>query len=108
MPIAPISGSRQLPIRAIQEGLNLWRDGEYDTKDLQESLKRAPLLHPVVVRQVPGTRSKYELVSGFRRFRAAKALGHSHIEARVVAADELRREQLQIEENIRRQPPVSA
>ncbi len=103
MPIAPISGSRQLPVRAIQEGSNLWRDGEYGTEDLQESLKRAPLLHPVVVRQVPGTRNKYELVSGFRRFRAAKALGHSHIEARVVAVDELRREQLQIEENIRRQ-----
>ena len=103
MPIVPISGSRQLPIGSIQEGSNLWREGDYDTEDLQESLKRSPLLHPVVVRQIPGTRNKYELVSGFRRFQAAKAVGHSHIEARVVAVDDLRREQLQIEENVRRQ-----
>jgi hypothetical protein len=100
---AAISSSRQVPLSAIQEGPNPWRGTKPDTKDLQESLKRSPLLHPVVVRQVPGTRNKYELISGFRRFHAAKALGHSHIEARVVAVDELRREQLQIEENIRRQ-----
>src|SRR5215472_9807287 len=102
MQIPAISSSRQLPIGAIQLGPNHWRDSEPDTADLQESLARAPLLHPVVVRQVQGKRNRYELILGFRRLAAAKALGHSHVEARLVAVDDLRAEQLQIEENVRR------
>jgi ParB family chromosome partitioning protein len=99
----PISGSRQLPIAALVEGANPWRGKTPSTADLQESLRRAPMLHPVVVRQVPGKRNRWELISGYRRLAAARALGHSHIEVRVVAVDEVQREQLQLEENVRRQ-----
>jgi ParB-like chromosome segregation protein Spo0J len=98
----PISSSKQIRTSAIQPGRNPWRDGDTDTSDLEESLKHAPMLHPLVVQLVPGSTRRFEVISGNRRLAASKKLGHSHVEARVVAVDDLMREQLNLEENLRR------
>jgi hypothetical protein len=97
-----ISSSRQVPISHIVEGPNIWRGKSFDTSDLEESLERAPLLAPLVVRAVPGKRSQWEVIAGHRRLRAAKKKGWSHIEARVVAVNDEQAELLSLEENLRR------
>jgi ParB family chromosome partitioning protein len=97
-----ISSSRQVPINALTAGPNRWRGANPETDDLQESLTRSPMLAPLVVRPVPGKRNRWEVVAGHRRLAAARSRGWSHVEVRIVAADDELAEMLSLEENIRR------
>ena len=49
-----------------------------------ESIERSGLLYPIVVGKWEESNEKYELIDGFKRFRACKQLGYEKIDARVL------------------------
>jgi ParB family transcriptional regulator, chromosome partitioning protein len=100
--IPAISSSRQVPVSHLQEGPNPWRERNPKTDDLEESLARSPMLAPLVVRALPGKRGKWQVIAGHRRLKAARAKGWSHVEVRIVSADDKAAEILSLEENLRR------
>lgn len=76
---------------------------EFDPFQLMElaaSIQQNGLLQPVTVRP---RGEKYELILGERRFRACKMLGHTHIEAFVLPADDAESALLALVENVQRQ-----
>lgn len=74
---------------------------------LKDSLQRYGLLEPIVVEPIPGKRAghRYQLIAGFRRYTAAKALGWESIPARVVDRTLSNRERVavQLTENLQRE-----
>lgn len=102
MPVASISSSRKLPVSDLVESLNPWREKNPATDDLEESLKHAPMMAPLVVRKHPRKPGRWEVIAGHRRLKAARARGFSHVEVRIVAADDAAAEMLSLEENLRR------
>lgn len=69
-----------------------------DTIDLQQSLRRYGLIHPILI-----TRESSELVVGERRLEAAKALGWTHINTQFEdQIDPIELKALEYEENIKR------
>ena len=66
-------------------------------ESLMASLKRVGQLNPILVTP------SHELIAGFRRLTAAQELGWQSIEAEIVqAADEIRRLEMELEENVYR------
>lgn len=66
-------------------------------ESLMASLKRVGQLNPILVTPT------YELIAGFRRLTAAQELGWQSVEAEIVqAADEIRRLEIELEENVYR------
>ena len=66
-------------------------------ESLMASLKRVGQLNPILVTPT------YELIAGFRRLTAAQELGWQSVEVEVVqAADEVRRLEMELEENVYR------
>ncbi len=76
---------------------------KFDEEALQElaqSIKTYGLIQPVTVRPVEN--GKYQLISGERRFRAAKLAGLTEIPAFVRTADDVQTVQMALVENIQR------
>lgn len=76
---------------------------EFDTLEIMElasSIRQNGLLQPVTVRPCA---EGYELIMGERRLRACKLLGHTHIEAFVLPADDAESALLALVENVQRQ-----
>lgn len=76
---------------------------EFDTLEILElaaSIRQNGLLQPITVRPCA---AGYELIMGERRYRACKMLGHSHIEAFVLPADDTESALLALVENVQRQ-----
>lgn len=93
--------TRWLKVSNLVPGRNP-RGSKFSVADLLESFEHAPVLHNVVVRAVPGTREKYEIIAGHRRVAAARKKGLAQVEAKILEADDLTAEALAIEENVRR------
>jgi ParB family chromosome partitioning protein len=72
---------------------------EEEIMSLAESLKEHDQLQPILVRQVDG---RWQLISGERRWRAAKRAGLQHIRAHVREADDRLVAELAIVENLQR------
>ncbi len=72
---------------------------ENEIASLAESLKEHDMLQPVLVRRIG---SKYQLISGERRLRAARRAGWKKIPARVREADDRLVAELAIVENLKR------
>ncbi len=68
--------------------------------DLSDSIKQLGLIQPITVRR---TGDKYQIISGERRFRAAKMAGLSHIPAYIREADDQGMLEMAIVENIQRE-----
>ena len=79
-------------------------------ESLAESIAAEGLIHPIVVRSVPGKEGKYQIIAGERRWRAHKLLqetkrsakGVGHGEVQVIVRDDLSKEEqvrLQFMEN---------
>ncbi len=86
----------KIPIRKIKVKNRIRKDLG-NIKLLMESMDKNGLINPVVVNQ------KYELLSGYRRIIAAKRLGWTEIEARIInTVDELDKINIELEENIAR------
>ena len=73
--------------------------GESEIASLSESLKEHDMLQPVLVRQVG---SRYQLISGERRLRAAIQAGWQTVPARIREADDRLVSELAIVENLQR------
>ena len=76
---------------------------KFDEEELQElanSIKTYGLIQPVTVRPIEN--GKYQLISGERRFRAAKLAGLTEIPAFVRTADDVQTVQMALVENIQR------
>ncbi len=101
MPISNETPSANLPLAVIRVA-DARQRREFDTSDLEFSLSRRGLIHPIVVRDNgDGT---YLLIAGERRFRAAKNLGWDAIPARFAdGLDQLELQLIELEENVKRQ-----
>lgn len=76
---------------------------KFDEEELQElanSIKTYGLIQPVTVRPIEN--GKYQLISGERRFRAARLAGLTEIPAFVRTADDVQTVQMALVENIQR------
>lgn len=66
-----------------------------DILELSESMKKNGLIHPITVSDVK------ELITGFRRIEAAKALGWEEIECRIITVkSELEKLNIETDENL--------
>lgn len=84
----------------IHEGKNA-RTGRLGVEDLVESFDRGvPQLQNVVVRLRRA--GGFELLAGYRSVQAAREMGWTHVEAKVVDVDDVTAETYQLEENLRR------
>ncbi|MBO4381783.1 MAG: ParB/RepB/Spo0J family partition protein [Bacteroidales bacterium] len=73
---------------------------EEELQELAQSIKTYGLIQPVTVRPVEN--GKYQLISGERRFRAAKLAGLTEIPAFVRTVDDVQSVQMALVENIQR------
>lgn len=73
---------------------------EESLKELSDSIKRHGLVQPIVVKPKD---MGYELISGERRWRAAKDAGHENILALVQNADQVKSLELALVENLQRE-----
>lgn len=73
---------------------------EEGLKDLTASIKADGILQPLVV--APSSDGRYELIAGERRFRAAKAAGLTEVPVVIRNADEQKRLELALVENVQR------
>lgn len=73
--------------------------GQSEIDSLAESLKEHEQLQPILVREIDG---RFQLISGERRWRAAKKAGLSHIKAQVRVANDRLVAELAIVENLQR------
>lgn len=100
MPISSETPSANLPIDLIDVAPERQRK-EFDISDLEFSLPRRGLIHPIVVED--NGNGRFRLIAGERRLRAARSIGWASIPARF--ADGLSRvelELIELEENIKR------
>ncbi len=93
--------TRLVSLAKLRPGKNP-RGKKFKVDDLVESFDHAPLLQNIVARRIPGPRDRYEIVSGHRRYAAAKAKGWSHIEAKIVDVTDETALAYALEENLRR------
>jgi ParB family transcriptional regulator, chromosome partitioning protein len=101
---------QQVPVDLIDPNPRQPRSGfdEAELRTLADSVQARGVLHPVLVRSLPGGR--YELIAGERRLRAAKLAGLERVPALVRSTEESERLELALIENMARQDlnPVDA
>jgi ParB family chromosome partitioning protein len=93
----------ELPLKAIRPNPAQPRktfDSE-QLEDLRQSIETHGVLQPILVR--PAGKGQYEIVSGERRWRAARLAGLQSIPVVVRVADEVQSLELAIVENVQRQ-----
>ena len=95
------------PIELIHEDPNNPRGidnkgyAEESLKDLAEDIKVNGVINAIVVREHPTIRGEWQIVSGHRRFRAAKMAGLTSVPIRISKNEDYRAEQ--IAENLHRE-----
>ncbi len=92
-----------LPISQIEASLKQPRkhfDGE-SLDDLAESIRTHGVLQPILVRQLAS--GYYQIISGERRWRAARQAGLGEIPAMVIEADDRKAMELGLIENLQRE-----
>lgn len=70
--------------------------------DLANSIKEVGLLQPLTVRKKKGTKSKYELITGYRRYAALKQIKAKEAPVHEIEVDDDQIKIMQISENINR------
>jgi ParB family chromosome partitioning protein len=95
--------SSTLPISQIEASLKQPRkhfDGE-SLDDLSESIRTHGVIQPIIVRQLAS--GYYQIISGERRWRAARQAGLGEIPAIVIEADDQKAMELGLIENLQRE-----
>jgi len=83
----PREGLRQIPVELLQRGEYQPRQeiNEESLEDLARSIRAQGLVQPIVVRPLPGTtaagETRYEIIAGERRWRAARLAGLTAVPA---------------------------
>ncbi|MBC2456160.1 ParB/RepB/Spo0J family partition protein [Clostridium beijerinckii] len=73
--------------------------GIREIEELAESIKENGLMHNLVVRKISNSPTKYEILSGERRYRAAKSLGYEKLPCQVKEISDLDAELILIQAN---------
>ncbi len=99
----------KLPITDIRAShTNRKRFPEETLRELSESIKKAGVMQPILVRPVTPTEAEpepFEIVAGERRWRASKLAGLTDIPASVRSLNDQEAAELQILENLHRENP---
>lgn len=74
-----------------------------EVKSLAELIKKAGLINPVTIRKIDHPKYKYQLLAGFRRFKACRLLKQKTIKARIVDCDDADAHRINLVENLGRQ-----
>lgn len=93
MKVSPLSIS--IPKNLMRTGMD-----EEKFEDLKKSMAAIGMINPITVRDVKG---KHELVAGYRRLKAAKALRWQSVEIREMKANDKQAEALKVAENADRE-----
>lgn len=95
----------RLPVTAIQPNQHQPRQRFDPSKirSLAQSIKNDGLMQPVVVRPVAGDPSRYELIAGERRWRAAQEAGLDQVPALIREIDDEKAAELALIENLQRE-----
>lgn len=95
VPVAEIAANPRQPRKDFEESA---------IRSLAESIRIAGLMQPVVIRRAPsGAPSKFELIAGERRWRAAKMLGLAEIPAVIREVGDQTAAEWALIENIQRE-----
>ena len=104
VPVVPGRDVRALPVEWIVPGP--WQPRRtFDVDELKElaaSIKSRGLLQPVIVRPHPDQPSRYQLIAGERRWRAAQIAALHDIPAVITSFDDKEAAELSLIENIQR------
>jgi ParB family chromosome partitioning protein len=104
-PVAERSGSRSLPLTALQPGSFQPRrifDPEA-LKGLAASIRERGILEPLLVRPIPDAPDLYEIIAGERRWRAAQMAGLHEVPVLIRAMSDREALECGLIENIQRQ-----
>ena len=103
-PSAVWESLRRIPIELLSPNLRNPRKhfDESELDELAESIRARGVLQPVLVRSVPDTLDRYEIIAGERRWRAAQRAGQSDIPILLLEVGEKEALELGIVENVQR------
>ena len=71
-------------------------------QELSNSIKERGIIQPIIVREVKGNSSKYEIIAGERRWLAAQKAGLHEVPVVITEADDLKSLEFAILENVQR------
>ena len=102
--LPPSVVAKMVPIDLIQRNPNQPRKrfDEADLAELADSIRVRGVLQPILLRPAPDDASRYEIVAGERRWRAAQRAGLHQIPAVVQDFDEVEVLEIGIVENVQR------
>ncbi len=103
-PVAQVSADRRVPIELITRNpRNPRRDFAEDLlEDLVQSIRAHGLVQPIVVRPEPSNPSRYEIIAGERRWRAAQRAGLTEVPVVIRQVDDRQALEIAIVENVQR------
>lgn len=89
---------KTIPIERVVVGERLRRTGDQQVQELMKSIREVGLINPITVAEE--TEDGCLLVAGAHRLEACKRLGHTEIDVHVVSMPELRRQLIEVDENL--------
>jgi len=93
LPISEILPNKHQPRKNFDED---------SLQDLTNSIKERGILQPIIVRQSPDNKSKFEIIAGERRWIAAQKAGLHNVPVVITDADDLKSLEYAIVENVQR------
>lgn len=91
----------EIPLGFIFPSRAAVRSSLGDLDGLKDSISQQGLLSPILVRRIRP--SRYEVIAGYRRLKAYRALGLSRIPAKIIEADDKRSFEVFLTENVQHQ-----
>lgn len=103
-PTAPVFADRRVPIELISRNpRNPRREFAEDLlEDLVQSIRTHGLVQPIVVRPEPANPSRFEIIAGERRWRAAQRAGLNEVPVVIRQVDDRQALEIAIVENVQR------
>ncbi len=103
-PTAPVFADRRVPIELISRNpRNPRREFAEDLlEDLVQSIRTHGLVQPIVVRPEPANPSRFEIIAGERRLRAAQRAGLNEVPVVIRQVDDRQALEIAIVENVQR------
>lgn len=89
-------------VERITNNIPVTWDDEKERDEFLESLREQGQLHAIIVREKPSILDGYEVVTGAKRYEAAKLLGWTEIDAEVKAPNDIDAKIMRVHENLHR------